>query len=225
MIEKSLLLRLSLLASEKPVLNAPAFVCIAMREGDDDMEQTAQRQEHLPGVFNGATTSSQHGCVRWYLVHTSNGKERETCEKVRRIIPHELMKDAFVMKKEFWFKRDGVWSLQTKPMYKEYFCAAAHDAPALDRALAVASPVVGSGLTCPCRTMRRTGTAAYWMTTWCASVARIEDGVLHIEQGPLVGQEARVKWIDRHKRWRLVDVGDDDSAFRELLPLDVPSKT
>ena len=25
------------------------------------------------------------------------------------------------------------------------------------------------------------------------SVARIEDGVLHIEQGPLVGQEARVK--------------------------------
>ena len=57
------------------------------------------------------------------------------------------------------------------------------------------------------------------------SVARIEDGVLHIEQGPLVGQEARVKKIDRHKRWCLVDVGEGDSAFRELLPLDVPSKT
>ena len=49
--------------------------------------------------------------------------------------------------------------------------------------------------------------------------------VLHIEQGPLVGQEARVKKIDRHKRWCLVDVGEGDSAFRELLPLDVPSKT
>lgn len=46
------------------------------------------------------------------------------------------------------------------------------------------------------------------------SVARIEDGVLHIEQGPLVGQEARVKKIDRHKRWCLVDVGEGDSAFR-----------
>lgn len=57
------------------------------------------------------------------------------------------------------------------------------------------------------------------------SVARIEDGVLHIEQGPLVGQEARVKKIDRHKRWCLVDVGEGDSTFRELLPLDVPSKT
>lgn len=67
MIEKSVLLRLRLVASEKPVLNAPAFAFIAKREGGDDMEQTAQRQEHLPGVFNGATTSSQHGCVRWYL--------------------------------------------------------------------------------------------------------------------------------------------------------------
>ena len=62
------------------------------------MEQTARRQEQLPGAFNGATTNSQHGRVRWYLVHTPHGKERETCEKVRRIIPHELMKDAFVSK-------------------------------------------------------------------------------------------------------------------------------
>ena len=75
------------------------------------MEQTMRRQEQLPGAFSGATTNSQHGRVRWYLVHTPNGKERETCEKVRRIIPHKLMQDAFVMQKEFWFKRDGAWSL------------------------------------------------------------------------------------------------------------------
>ena len=83
------------------------------------MEQTMRRQEQLPGAFSGSTTNCQHGRVRWYLVHTPNGKERETCEKVRRIIPHELMQDAFVMQKEFWFKRDGAWSLQTKPMYKD----------------------------------------------------------------------------------------------------------
>lgn len=100
------------------------------------MEQTARRQEQLPGAFNGATTNSQHGRVRWYLVHTPHGKERETCEKVRRIIPHNLMQDAFVMQKEFWFKRDGAWSLQTKPMYKEYFFVATRDVAMLDKALA-----------------------------------------------------------------------------------------
>ncbi len=55
--------------------------------------------EQLPGAFNGTTTNSQHGRVRWYLVHTPNGKERETCEKVRRVVPHNIMQDAFVMPK------------------------------------------------------------------------------------------------------------------------------
>lgn len=45
------------------------------------MEQTARRQEQLPGAFNGATTNSQHGRVRWYLVHTPNGKEREIAKR------------------------------------------------------------------------------------------------------------------------------------------------
>lgn len=45
------------------------------------MEQTARHQEQLPGAFNGATTNSQHGRVRWYLVHIPNGKERETAKR------------------------------------------------------------------------------------------------------------------------------------------------
>lgn len=137
------------------------------------MEQTMRRQEQLPGAFSGATTNSQHGRVRWYLVHTPNGKERETCEKVRRIAG----------------SRERAYA----PM--------PDDAQDWYRSVLDDDGVVRN------------------------SVARIEDGVLHIEQGPLVGQEARVHKIDRRKRWCLVDVGEGDSAFRELLPLDVPSKT
>ena len=136
------------------------------------------------------------------------------------------------MQKEFWFKRDGAWSLQTKPMYKEYFFVATRDAALLDKALAQLS------FGCRIAGSRERAYAPMpddaqdWYRSVldddgvvCNSVARIEDGVLHIEQGPLVGQEARVKKIDRHKRWCLVDVGEGDSAFRELLPLDVLSKT
>ena len=232
-IQKPVLLRLRLAAREKPVLNDPASACVAeIRKGGENMEQTMRRQEQLPGAFSGSITNGQHGRVRWYLVHTPNGKERETCEKVRRIIPHELMQDAFVMQKEFWFKRDGAWSLQTKPMYKEYFFVATRDAALLDKALAQLS------FGCRIAGSRERAYASMpddaqdWYRSVLDddgvvrnSVARIEDGVLHIEQGPLVGQEARVKKVDRHKRWCLVDVGEGDSAFRELLPLDVPSKT
>lgn len=135
-MRKCVLLRLRLAASEKPVLNAPVFACAAEIRGGASMDQMARRQEELPGAFNCTVDNSQYGPVRWYLVHTPNGKERETCDMVRWLISHEFLQDAFVMQKEFWFKHDGAWSLQTKPMYKKYFFVATHDAAALDRALA-----------------------------------------------------------------------------------------
>lgn len=219
--------------SEKPVLNAPAFACIAkLKEGARTWNRRhgakSSCQAHLTASPPTASMAASAGI--WST--PPQGKERETCEKVRCIIPHELMQDAFVMQKEFWFKRDGAWSLQTKPMYKEYFFVATHDAAALDRALAQLSfgcRIAGSRERAY---MPMPDDAQDWYRSVLDddgvvrnSVARIEDGVLHIEQGPLVGQEARVKKIDRHKRWCLVDVGDGDSVFRELLPLDVPSKT
>ena len=45
------------------------------------MEQTARRQEQLPGAFKGATISSQHGRVRWYLVHTPPWKRARDLRK------------------------------------------------------------------------------------------------------------------------------------------------
>ena len=45
------------------------------------MEQTARRQEQLPGAFNGVTTNSQHGRVRWYLVHTPPWKRARDLRK------------------------------------------------------------------------------------------------------------------------------------------------
>lgn len=232
-LQKPVLLRLRLAASEKPVLNAPAFACIAKpKEGARTWNRRhgakSSCRAHLTAPPPTASTAASAGI--WFT--PPHGKERETCEKIRRIIPHELMKDAFVMQKEFWFKRDGAWSLQTKPMYKEYFFVATHDAAALDRALAQLSfgcRIAGSRERAY---MPMPDDAQDWYRSVLDddgvvrnSVARIEDGVLHIEQGPLVGQEARVKKIDRHKHWCLVDVGEGDSAFRELLALDVPSKT
>lgn len=78
---------------EREACSKRSCICVhrKAKRGGENMEQTARRQEQLPGAFNGATTNSQHGLVRWYLVHTPHGKERETCEKVRCIIPHELM--------------------------------------------------------------------------------------------------------------------------------------
>ena len=226
-------MRLRLAASEKPVLNAPASACVAeLEKGARTWNGQCGAKSSCPVLLTALSPKASAAASAGIWSTPPHGKERETCEKVRRIIPHELMQDAFVMQKEFWFKRDGAWSLQTKPMYKEYFFVATRDAALLDKALAQ--------LSFGCRIAGSKERAYAPMPDdaqdWYRSVlddngvvrnsvARIEDGVLHIEQGPLVGQEARVKKIDRHKRWCLVDVGEGDFAFRELLALDVPSKT
>lgn len=59
------------------------------------MEQTARRQEQLPGAFNGATTSSQHGRVRWYLVHTPPWKRARDLRKGSPYYPARVDAGSF----------------------------------------------------------------------------------------------------------------------------------
>lgn len=159
------------------------------------MEQTARRQEQLPGAFNGATTISSCGIMQRTFSQVSRSFPWGVWTRYQRTRPCWLMQDAFVMQKEFWFKRDGAWSLQTKPMYKEYFFVATHDAAVLDRALAQLSfgcRIAGSRERAY---MPMPDDAQDWYRSVLDddgvvrnSVARIEDGVLHIEQGPWWGK-------------------------------------
>ena len=58
-----------------------------------------------------------------------------------------------------------------------------------------------------------------------SSTAVIVDGVLHVTDGPLVGQEDRISKVDRHRRRCEVAVGGPGEEFTEQAPLDVPFKS
>ena len=172
------------------------------------------------------------GKLRWYLVHVPEGREQAICDKVRKVVDPELLDDAFVMFKEGWFKRDGVWTLQPVQMYREYFFVATRDVAALDKALA--------RLSFPARVVGADGHAYVPLASeaqeWFAgamderhvlrnSRAVIVDGVLDVQDGPLRGQESRVRKIDRHRRRCTVAVCDADGGFTEQMPIDVPFKS
>lgn len=172
------------------------------------------------------------GRLRWYLVEAPEGRERFVCEKARMIVDPDLLEDAFVMSKEAWFKRGGVWSLQPVQMFKGYFFAATRDVAGLSKAL--------SRSTLPARVAGADGHAwtplAPEAQEWFEramdashvlrnSMAVIEDGVLRVEEGPLRGQESRVRRIDRHRRRCEVTVCDSDGGFTQSMPIDVPFKS
>lgn len=172
------------------------------------------------------------GRLRWYLVHVPEGREQSVCDRVRKAVDPALLDDAFVMFKERWFKREGVWSLQPIQMYRGYFFVATRDVLALDRAL--------SRLSFPARIvgaeehacMPLASEAQEWFAAAMderhvlrSSTAVIENGQLNVQKGPLRGQESRVRKIDRHRRRCVVSVCDSDGGFTEQMPLDVPFKS
>lgn len=175
---------------------------------------------------------SPRGKLRWYLVHVPEGREQSICDKVRKVVDPDLLDDAFVMLKESWFKRDGVWMLKPVQMYREYFFVATRDVAALDKAL--------SRLSFPARVVGADGHAyaplASEAQEWFSgamderhvlrnSMAVIENGRLNVQNGPLRGQESRVRKIDRHRRRCTVAVCDADGGFTEQMPIDVPFKS
>ena len=58
-----------------------------------------------------------------------------------------------------------------------------------------------------------------------ASEGFIEDGRLVVERGPLVGQERRIRRIDRHKSLALVGLGRPEEGFLLRAALSVPRKS
>ena len=171
------------------------------------------------------------GVKRWYLVHAPN-REQATCDKVKKIISPELLDDAFVMRKERVSKRQGHWVTSVVPMFRDYFFVVTSDAPALDKELAKLSfPVhIEKGDGRYYAPMAQEAQAWYEQMmdsthTIRTSTGVIADGRLQLQQGPLVGQEARVVKVLRHKRMCVVSVADGASGFSESLPLCIPSKS
>ena len=194
------------------------------------MEMLARREATLPQQFAGSSRVRGNQ-ARWYLVRTPQGMEQATCNKVKQLVSPALLADAFVMQKEYWFKRDGMWSLQRKPMYKGYFVVATADPAVLDRALARLSfhvRIAGSEQraypSMPPQAQAWYEAAMDSEHVVRSSVGLIEGGVLSITSGPLAGQEARVRKIDRRKRWCVVRVGEGEESFNEVLPMDIPIK-
>lgn len=172
------------------------------------------------------------GRDRWYLLRMPQGREASICNELKRLLPESVLTDAFILRREHWMKRGGVWFLEPKNMYRGYAIAISSDAAGLAKAI--------SRLTLPVELVgtdtRSWAPLSDEAASWYASVtdgshvirsstAVIVDGVLHVQSGPLVGQEERISKIDRHRRRCTVRVVDGDGGFTEQAPIDVPFKS
>lgn len=176
---------------------------------------------------------ASRGKRRWYLVRTQHEQGQATCDKLRRVVSPELLEDAFVMRKERWRKCDGEWGLFPVPMYQDYLFVVTSDVTALDREFSRLSFPVQIEKTDGNHFAPLSADAQEWYEGALDddriirnSTAVIVDGELHVQDGPLIGQESRIRKIDRHRRQCMVDIADGgDGMFSEFLPMEVPLKS
>ena len=198
------------------------------------LNRTRQRTVHPAGTLAGGLPCGRRvprGRVRWYLLKVRVGSEAATCERLLRAVPRDLLLDCFPLVKERWFKRAGAWSLQRATAYRGYAFAVTADPAGLAKALSrlsVQAEIAGADGRA---WMPLAPDAQEWFERCMdadhvlrSSTAVIVDGVLHVKEGPLMGQEDRISKVDRHRRRCEVSLGWD-GAFTEQMPLDVPFKS
>ena len=184
--------------------------------------QKAGKGEGMQSARAARGTASRRG--GWCAVRVRTGREAATAEALRRALPSNVLTDAFVPRKERWFKRNGAWSLRTVPMYPGYFVAVTKDAETFARAAWKASlKVEPTGhLDGERRWIESNEDGGHIVR---GSDGVIENGKLRVVAGPLVGQEDRILKVDRHKRaCTVLMCCEDGRAVTELFALHVSEK-
>lgn len=168
---------------------------------------------------------------RWHVLHVAEGAEAATAVKLNTVMDSSCFGGAIALRKESWMKRQGAWQLVTKPLWPQYLFAKSDNVVALEDALKKLSfrvEVAGmAGHGAPALD----DDARIWLETNAdaagvvrASTAEIVGGQLHVLDGPLLGQESRVRRVNRHKRSAVVSLGCGPQAPVEVFALNVPVK-
>ena len=170
------------------------------------------------------------GSERWYLVRCGEGRELAACAAVARLVPAELLRDAFVPRKERSAKRQGVWREDVAPLFPGHFVAVTADAPALAEALSALTlrvslvGQVGRGYAPIAREVQDfLGSAMDGGHVVRFSSATVGPDGLRVERGPLVGQEWRIANFEARRRYVRVALGGTrgDGQFSVTLPIDI----
>lgn len=160
----------------------------------------------------------------WYVAQVQAGRESSTLEMCRRLVPPFVMEDCFMPEYEAMWKMRGEWRLVKRLLFPGYLFFVTDDPEALHREL--------SRVPVPIRLLGNEENSFFPLTEkerdWFLSfmdgshVVRMSEGYIQgdkvtVTRGPLMGFEADIRKIDRHKRRAYLDV----TLFGRTIPASV----
>ena len=142
----------------------------------------------------------------WYVLYCPNQKETEVIRSCRRRLSAQALTDAFVLTYDRMRRYEGAWHTERKPLFPDCVFLESKDGESLVKELEqyreiddhqndhyIPIPIdkkEEAFLQSLCGSERHSA----------LSKGYIRDGHTCVTEGPLVGKEAYIRRIDRHKR-------------------------
>ena len=133
----------------------------------------------------------------WYVVQVRTGTEKEIITQCEKKIDHGILKRCFVPYYEAMKKYKGEWHLERKILFPGYVFMITDEVESLYLEL------IGTGReVIPLKKEEVDFLTAFGKERQVVEMSTgiLENGCVHITDGPLKGREAMIRKIDRHKR-------------------------
>lgn len=167
----------------------------------------------------------------WCVLKCRAGMADEVMASCKSRISNDILRDIFIFTYDRMKRYEGSWHTETKEMFPGYVFMETGNISALEEQL---KPYAGFVDLLGDRSMLRRvdPEEERFLRSLCGqehhlgmSRGYIRDGITHIVNGPLVGQERRIHRIDRHKR--IANIWISDAAPKRLVAagLEITSKS
>lgn len=162
----------------------------------------------LERTVNEGSTASVAGRrrARWYVIQVATGKEEGMCRLIERIAPEGVLEECFSPRYATQMKVHGEWVSVEKLLFPGYLIAVTDQVERLEAALRRIpefSRLLSMGETfVPLHEEDQAWIGAFTekgARTVPMSVGVIEGDRVVVTDGPLVGLEALIKKVNRHK--------------------------
>lgn len=151
----------------------------------------------------------------WYVAQVSSGQESAVRDMCKQAIDSQVLQDCFLPEYETMRKAKGEWKHVRRLLFPGYLFLVTDALPALlselkriPASIRLLSQNGCEGEATPLSEEERDWIIAFTDDAHCVRMSEgyIEGESITVTGGPLLGQEAIIKKIDRHKRRALVEV-------------------
>lgn len=169
----------------------------------------------------------------WYVAQVGSGQEATVRDMCRQMVDSAILQDCFLPEYETMRKVQGEWQSVRRKLFPGYLFLVTESLPSLLMQLKNVPAnvrLLGQGAIegeiTPLSEEEKDWIVAFMDETHCVrmSEAVIEGDVIFITRGPLLGREAIIKKIDRHKRRAQIEISMFGRTSMATIGLEVIKK-